>query len=76
MRFCCVSVSFFFPYIVTLLMKEVQPDLLSGEFFLCFSCAVLPVLAPPGGHDNDSTTARFRSLLFNYFVVVDFSPLG
>ena len=55
------------------MMKEVQPGLLSGEFFL-FSLCCIARCSPPGGHDNDSTTARSCLLLLVYFVVVGFSP--
>ena len=48
-------------------------DLLGRPFFLflCrsifayFSFVVLPVAAPPGGHDSDATTARFILSLFS-----------
>ena len=38
-------------------------------------CVVLPVAASPGGHDNNSTTARFCFPLFMYFVAVGFHAM-
>ena len=52
-------------------MKEVQPGLVGGEpvighfflsfcFGLCSLFVVLPVAAPPGGHDSDATSSLYR----------------
>ena len=56
----CVSFPFFFPLVIPTYDKEVQPGLVGGEhvvglfisscFFLFF--LVLPVAAPPCGHDS------------------------